>query len=197
MAAVIATTVSHLAHWLSVLTVFALVRTLFGTNTAVDSNLAIVASILHIISPAGVFLSAPYTEAPFSLMNIFGSLLYASGLAKYRRAELIKGNVYMVFSGIVLGGATILRSNGLLSGLPFLYDAILLAAGILRFGPDRRSIFKLSSTVIGGIMIAVGFALPQYIAYNEYCVTGPKTSRRPWCEATVPSIFSWVQEHYW
>ena len=197
MASIIAITISHVAHWLSVLVMFSLTRIISGNKQAGTTALPLIASILHILSPAGLFLSAPYTEALFSLLNMFGTLLYISGMAKHRQEQLFNGNLYIALSGLVSGCATIIRSNGVLSGLPFLYDSILLGVSILRFGPDRRSVSKLCSVVIGGLMIAAGFAMPQYIAYNAYCVSNPEISQRPWCEATVPSIYTWVQSHYW
>jgi phosphatidylinositol glycan class V len=44
------------------------------------------------------------------------------------------------------------------------------------------------------MLVGIGFAAPQVVAYIEYC-TGGKS--RPWCTRLIPSIYSWVQDHYW
>jgi phosphatidylinositol glycan class V len=36
------------------------------------------------------------------------------------------------------------------------------------------------------------------LAYKEYCESsGTDQGRRPWCNYWIPSIYSWVQSHYW
>src|SRR5271156_3132319 len=98
MASIIAITISHVAHWLSVLVMFSLTRIISGNKQAGATALPLIASILHILSPAGLFLSAPYTEALFSLLNMFSTLLYVSGMAKHRQEQLLNGNLYFVLS---------------------------------------------------------------------------------------------------
>ena len=36
--------------------------------------------------------------------------------------------------------------------------------------------------------------MPQAEGYLQYCTGG---NTRPWCNRWLPSIYAWVQEHYW
>lgn len=46
----------------------------------------------------------------------------------------------------------------------------------------------------GGLIIGLGIAAPQVIAWKDYCTEG---NNRPWCSNTIPSIYLWVQDYYW
>lgn len=46
----------------------------------------------------------------------------------------------------------------------------------------------------GGLIIGMGIAAPQVIAWKDYCTEG---NNRPWCSNTIPSIYLWVQDYYW
>jgi phosphatidylinositol glycan class V len=51
---------------------------------------------------------------------------------------------------------------------------------------------RLAATGLGGLAIAVGFLLPQYIAYQDLCGETPSV----WCSNALPSVYSYVQDHY-
>jgi phosphatidylinositol glycan class V len=89
--------------------------------------------------------------------------------------------------------STLTRSNGLLHGTIFLIDAFLTLRTLL---VTRKAIdlFHLLGIIIAGSLIALAFALPQAIAYTEFCTA---SNSRPWCTRTLPSIYFWVQKHYW
>ncbi len=154
---------------------------------------SLLAAVVHIVSPAGAFLSAPCSESLFSCLNFLGFYFYVDG----RNSTSLNQNLETVLAGLVIGCATIVRSNGILSGLPFLYDAALQLFNLFRNGSSVRKIRRLSALVGGGCLIAVGAAFPQYLAYIEYCTNAVQRERRPWCDFTFPSIYGWVQQHYW
>ena len=158
-----------------------------------DTVTSLLAAILHIISPAGAFLSAPCSESLFSCLNFLGFYLYICG----RKSTSVQQNLETVLAGFVIGCATIVRSNGVLNGLPFLYDAALQLFDILRDGSSVKKVRDLSALISGGCLIAVGAAFPQYLAYREYCINTVGHERQPWCDFAVPSIYGWVQQHYW
>jgi phosphatidylinositol glycan class V len=122
-------------------------------------NLAFLSAALHVLSPAGVFLSAPYAEASFSLFSFLGCYCYVSswlvrrsdssssddlwkkksaGRTHQRSLSLagsglinwILVDFWTVGAGICFGVATLLRSNGIFYGMIFAYDALLWAADI-------------------------------------------------------------------
>jgi GPI mannosyltransferase 2 len=182
-----AVVLSHIAHFLTVLLLYALSRRVSSSATS------IIAAALHIISPAGAFLSAPYSESLFSTLNILGFYLYLD--ARITGGSL--GGFKTIVAGISFGCATLVRSNGILGGLPFLYDAILQGLHLLRAGISTEGIRKLLALCAGGLLIALGALLPQYEAYQKFCRDVVEQDRRPWCDSQFPSIYGWVQRHYW
>lgn len=185
---------AHGFHLLSCLTLYQLSWSIcpsfYHLNPAQFSFLA---AGLHIISPAGIFLSAPYAESAFSFFNFFGFYLFAESLKENTRSETLKSEALMVLSGLLFGVATTIRGNGLLSGL--LYGLEGVKEIIASTNPRFR---RLLSIVLGGSLMAFCAMLPQFQAYSEYCVNiNPGENRRPWCSHQIPSIYAWVQSHYW
>lgn len=187
--------VAHVSHYFSVILLWNIASSLYDEKSFVP----FITACLHVISPAGVFLSAPYSEGPFACLNMLGFWIYV---------QVWKGNSQMsqglrclslIVSGIVFGCATTIRANGILSGIPFLLDAVYVGLQVLQ-GINQRSatvmhLLLLASTTLGGICIAGGLVLPQYLAYQEYCVEW--SSHRSWCHNTLPLVYSHVQSHYW
>ncbi|EXJ89447.1 hypothetical protein A1O3_02514 [Capronia epimyces CBS 606.96] len=188
---------SHLAHWLSVRQLFALATSLHGGEELSPSLGPFYAAALHIFSPAGVFLSAPYTESLFAFLSISGFLGYVRAASHFTRDGLVPGCINMTGAAIAFGMATFVRSNGILAGIPFLLEASATAHAILRQGVSLPRVSWLASAGLGGLLVAAGMAIPQIIAYYEYCDGREPGARRPWCESIFPSIFTWVQSHYW
>ena len=149
---------------------------------------AFVSAALHIFSPAGIFLSAPYAESPFALLQIAG---YYSYVRSRKHGGSLLGNMETIFSGVLFGAATTLRSNGLLNGILFAWDAVECGIDLLQ---NRAMMRKLTVVVIAGLLNVLGTAVPQYLAYQEYC---SETMARPWCNGIVPIIYAWAQSHYW
>jgi Gpi18-like mannosyltransferase len=186
-----------MAHLSSAYVLYFLTRGVYVKSSAHVKHVALGAALLHIVSPAGIFLSAPYAESIFSFLNISGFALYLRGMDRvYGHATLIQ-RLQLVFAGLVFGIATTIRSNGLLSGLPFLYDAIARTWAILNHGYSNRRLYDLTSLIIGGLLVASGLVIPQLFAYRMYCVDIAETARQPWCSRAIPSVYGWVQDHYW
>lgn len=142
-------------------------------------------------------MSAPYAEAPFSLLNMTGMLCYArSKRAAQCGHAAFKEDVYKLGSGALFALATLMRSNGLLSALILLYDStgyfLRIFLGQLNYDDVRRLVVSSMS----GLFVFCGFVGPQYVAYQQFC-GGSNPDHRLWCDQSVPSIYSWVQSHYW
>ena len=188
----VAIVLSHVAHLLAVLLLFTL-----SDHVMRNTTTALVAACLHIFSPAGAFLSAPYAESLFAFLQFAGFTLYFSGLRDSWAQALLLRDIKILISGLMFGMATIVRSNGILSGLPLFADFALVVISMVRSGTSAKRFRILAILGIAGCMIAVGAILPQYVAYTEYCQGTLRHERRPWCGAWPPSVFAFVQTHYW
>ncbi|KAG0136017.1 hypothetical protein HOY82DRAFT_119357 [Tuber indicum] len=172
---------ANLAHALSTAVLYAITREVFPSN----GKLPIVAAHLHVISPAGLFLSAPYSESLFALLSFSGLYCYVRG--------------YVIVSGACMFLASMVRSNGLLNGAVFLHDFWRIGWRFV-VGVERgwRVVGSLAGLGIGGLLVGAGLALPQWLAYGRYCPAGSGAGElRSWCNNTVPSIYFFVQEQYW
>jgi phosphatidylinositol glycan class V len=204
---------ANASHLLSVFVLYRLALALPLGKKENASQFAFVAATLHVVSPAGLFLSAPYGESTFSLLNFLGQLFYVSSYRNSPRSYHIRNDILLVLSGICFGVSATVRGNGLLSGILLLHDACLWAGLVLgRMGVPILSISiipaicrdaiedfpsrRMPATIIAGLLVAIGFATPQYVAWQDYCGTGVR-SKRPWCDSLPPSIFGWVQSNYW
>lgn len=190
--------IAHASHFLAVLALYNLAKSIFPGPSG--SKMAFIAACLHVISPAGLFLSAPYSESTFAFLNFLGCLLFAKSFGLGNHFD-IYGDAFLAASGLILGTATTMRGNGLLNGLIFLEEAFRLVFA-LKDGLKLSILRRLLATGFGGLCIAVGFLAPQYIAYEEFCVNHTFTSNynhtsRVWCERQLPSIYSFVQDYYW
>lgn len=187
----VAIAIAHISHLLSVLVLFRLTSTVFPTES---SGFGFAAAFFQIISPAGLFLSAPYAESLTAFLSFAGILLFSKSLSSNGQLSATQ-DLYILISGILFGVATTCRSNGILNGLLLLEEAfrtLFKFQHSLNFATLRR----LIATGTGGLLVGAGFLLPQYIAYSEYCNTSEDIIR-PWCENSIPSIYTFVQDHYW
>ncbi|EED24390.1 DUF409 domain protein [Talaromyces stipitatus ATCC 10500] len=184
---------SHLTHFCSVLVLHTLTELLFGYETRSQKLFCLVSAALHVISPAGAFLSAPYTESPFSFLNFTGFYLYSSALLAEKAGNRGRRDILVLLAGILFAAATTIRGNGIISGCLFAYDAVQGVLQFLHHGLSIDLIRRSGIVVLGGIIVALGSIIPQYIAYTEYC----GATSRPWCARFLPSIYGWVQVHYW
>ncbi|PUU79323.1 hypothetical protein B9Z19DRAFT_1192659 [Tuber borchii] len=174
---------ANTAHALSTAVLYALTREVFPSNR----KLPLVAALLHVISPAGLFLSAPYSESLFALLTFSGLYCYVRG--------------YVVVAGAWMFLATMVRSNGLLNGAVFLLDYWRVGWELVAGEGGRRgwrAMGKFVGLGIGGVLVGAGLVFPQWVAYGRYCLADAGAGEvRSWCGDTVPSIYFFVQERYW
>ena len=158
-------------------------------------RIAFVAASLHVLSPAGLFLSAPYAESLFCLCSFAGSWLYAESLSRSEPEQASKRDVLVLASSLSFAVATAARSNGVLNGALFLYDACVTSSALLKKGVGVYAVRRLLVIGLGGAILPLGMIVPQAYAYHEYCRMD--SAPRPWCSSLVPSIYTWVQDTYW
>lgn len=254
--------ISNACHLLSVLVLERIVRAVDAHGS--QGRVSFIAAALHIFSPAGLFLSAPYAESLFSLLSFLGHLTYVCSCQRSDEVRSYRHEVWLLASGVCFGLATTIRSNGVLFGLIFAYDALVGLTVLVREYPKTMNYWLYASTIgdvlvfvfckadmlthapsawplwywgifgifyfnlglislryintqsqrsanqetfnimrqmtftiAAGLCVAVGLVYPQYLAYMEYCLIADKASHREWCSKRLPSIFSWVQSHYW
>ncbi|EJT80331.1 GPI mannosyltransferase 2 [Gaeumannomyces tritici R3-111a-1] len=191
-AALVGVLVAHASHLLSALALLRLGNLVWHDQPGV----ALTATCLHVLSPAGLFLSAPVAEASFSLLSFAGMLLFAKAARAGSVGSVLARDGLTLASAVVFALATTFRSNGLLNGIPFAFAFISEASGFLSH-PSAATIWRLAVLGLGGICIAAGLIVPQAVAYQRYCLQPPGTPLRSWCNQTLPSIYSFVQREYW
>lgn len=202
--ALVGIVVAHVSHLLSVFVLYALAWQIVPPQSPRRSSIAFVTAFLHIITPGGLFLSAGYAESLFSCLNFAGMLLYAltfnlTPATTKPLARWLGATALLTASGACFGLSTTVRSNGLLSILLFVFAALARVKRILTQDIPSPSgiahgILSVVPHALASVLTLAGTVYPQYIAYQEYCTDG---NTRPWCSHLPPSIYSWVQEHYW
>lgn len=183
--------IAHVAHLFSILILYGLSMILFPSK-----QIALVTALLHIISPAGIFLSAPYAESSCALLTFLGVFLFTKSFGSGASNRSLGHDLLILASGVVFGVATTFRSNALLNGLLLLEEAFrtfINLGDVFNVATFRRLII----TGLGGMCVGIGFLLPQYLAYEEYCGATGVDSTRIWCKNTIPSIYTFVQAYYW
>lgn len=187
--------VSHVSHALSVFLLWMLSGAVLGSETASQRTWCLISAALHVMSPAGAFLSAPYSESVFACVHFLGLYLYSIALRADHAGYLVRRDACWVAAGIAFAVATLIRSNGILSGCLFAYDAMEAGMEWLSRGLSVGLLRRMLFIGLGGGIIAVAMVGAQFVGYLSYCTaTDPP---RPWCRQLVPSIYNWVQSHYW
>jgi len=131
----------------------------------------------------------------FACFNFLGMLL--ASYLRLRASSLPDAAaqcIAVILAGLCFGLASTVRGNGLLSILVFVEPGLILLGRFLKHPSDLPALLKLLAVGTSALIILVGAALPQYYAYTQYCMG---QSSRPWCHHTIPSIYNWVQQHYW
>ncbi|KAI0093305.1 GPI mannosyltransferase 2 [Irpex rosettiformis] len=146
----------------------------------------------HFGSPSVAYLAALLSLLPsspvtlrFSVYNEpFFTYLSYKGMLSCATQDLVAATVFFT-------GAASLRSNGfMLSGF-IVWKSIVepILAG------KRLSIHQISLVGVSTGLIFGPFALHQYSAYKAFCLHDSQDF--PWCSATLPSVYGYVQAKYW
>lgn len=179
------------------LVLYALTCQLIPASDTRRRRIAYTTACLHVISPAGLFLSASYGESAFALLNFGGMALFMAGRPQqHDNIDILYATSATVASGVAFGLASVVRSNGLFSGIILAWDAVTYLPRLQGTLLQRQwnDMIRLIGLLLAGTIMLVFQILLQGQAYLQYC-TGE--SWRPWCSWFPPSIYTWVQQHYW
>lgn len=171
---------------------------LIPSNNDTKRRIAFIASCLHILSPAGLFLSAPYAESTFAALNFWGMYCYlrSSKLSSTEYDGAINAAFGMFAAGASFGAASAIRGNGILSGLVLAWDALVCLPSLPNIVQQHQwpRLIRFTGILSGGLILACVYSITQTSAYLEFCTDG---NSRPWCNSLYPSIYTWVQKNYW
>ncbi|KAL8143267.1 hypothetical protein V2J09_016299 [Rumex salicifolius] len=146
-----------------------------------DPEASLQASVLFCLNPASIFYSSIYSESLYSLLT-FGGLYY-----------LISGAKNISVPWLALSGFA--RSNGVLNAGYFCFQTMHQCYNAI-FVKRRASLLLrvLAVGLLRCICIFVPFIAFQ--AYGYYNLCGRRSSlevTRPWCKATVPLLYNFIQ----
>lgn len=186
----VATAGSNAAHFAAAVVLHHYTRAVFaGARLFSPARMAWAALVAFVLSPAGVFLTAPYAELAAALCS-FGCLhLRERGAAQMSRA-------LYVASGAAAAAAYGCRANCLLLGGVYLFD---LAGGETWWAVPapmaaaRRTVPRWWA-VAAGLVLAAALVVSNAVSYVAVCGAG---DRGEWCDAAVPVLFAYAQAHYW
>ncbi|GKT77535.1 GPI mannosyltransferase 2 [Colletotrichum tofieldiae] len=163
--------VAHAAHLFAALMLHELTLKLFSR-----SRLAFLSALLHILSPAGLFLSAPYAESLCAFFSFAGYYVLAG--VSCRPKGSLRWTAGQILAGAIFGLATASRSNGLLNGLPFAIECLMILPPLLASPTNLKTIAALFGPIVGGLLVATGSVVPQALAWLRYC--SGASEARPW-----------------
>lgn len=163
---------ANLAHYLSIV-VFYEWTCLFSKNP----KFSLVSTLLLVLNPAGVFLTAPYSE-PVSTLCVYCGM-YFRELTKHQQRKL--SLVTTVVSGLFIAYAIMCRLNTVLIGYVHLYDLF-----------TAKSLWDGFLALCGGGVAALGLLITTLLPSFYFC-----PDRTAWCEAGRWTFMSFAQSHYW
>ncbi|EMR10094.1 hypothetical protein PNEG_01844 [Pneumocystis murina B123] len=172
--ALVSIIISHLFHFFSIFILYHLTFKIYKSR-----DMAIVTSLLYLISPSGIFLSAGYSESLFSFVTFLGFIFFEEG--------------YNFLAALTWCIASTIRSNGILWSIFFLNSVFVYIYKFLK-SPRFCLFFKIVKFGIYSTIVCTGFFWIQYHAYIKFC---RKKKQRNWCFKRIPSIYSFVQSYYW
>jgi len=148
-----------------------------------DGQQAARAAFLFCLNPAGVFYSALYTESLFAFLTFAGALSLAVD-SPWRAA-------------LAFFAASATRSNGVANCLLLAWHSARRVGEMSRAEGKRAPwgpiVLEALACAARCAFVIAPFVLFQLWAWLRFCVG----TTRPWCTRMHPSIYSFVQAHYW
>ncbi|RLV86939.1 GPI mannosyltransferase [Meyerozyma sp. JA9] len=177
-------------HLAACISMHFLVETTFGKISMFRSrakSIALASSLAYVISPAGIFLTAPYSESFCNVLVVTGLWFREAALGKTPVLSSFKntGSVILyLLSGSLIAISFGVRANSVLFGLFYLYD--------LQKAWQNSLVTDFILTLAAGGQLAVAIAVSIWYPYSVFC-----PGRGEWCHSWFPSLFSYAQSKYW
>ncbi|KAJ7005267.1 GPI mannosyltransferase 2 [Populus alba x Populus x berolinensis] len=163
-------------------------RTVLVPLVSVIGHRAVLALAGYLVNNVAFVLAAVYfyryTESLYALLSLGG--LY----------HLISGASNVAVLWFALSGCA--RSNGVLNAgylcfqtMHQAYDAVFL---------QKRAHLAVKVLIVGAlrcICVFIPFIAFQAYGYYNICHGHSLDETRPWCEAKIPLLYSYIQSHYW
>ncbi|KAF9544109.1 hypothetical protein EC957_012404 [Mortierella hygrophila] len=154
---------------------YRLTKELFGREP-----FAFLTAMLYVLTPSGIFMSAIYTESTFAALSFTGMLFAA------RKQYLLAAIAWSI--------SCTARSNGILYAGFIIYDLVVR----MDFSkPLFHKVFVLVKAGLLSLITWIGFVAVQFYGYSLYCTDSSNIDARPWCNANIPLIYTFVQDFYW
>ncbi|EWC45205.1 hypothetical protein DRE_06093 [Drechslerella stenobrocha 248] len=200
-------TCSCVSHLVSAIVLFHLTTLLFqsaqlkGRKPGQDPVrlVAFVAASLHVLSPAGIFLIAPYNEAIFSALSFLGYWSYSSAIKSTAPdgKHSWKNEILLLSSAALFGVSSLFRSNGVINGVLFAFEFSQSLWRLISGINPSANLRLFVASGAAGALVGVPVLWRQYVGWLEYCSSETDSLSREWCSKSLPSVYNFVQSHYW
>ena len=149
-------------------------------------RLSYLSAAFFVLSPASVFLIAPYTECTFVFLSLCAFCLHERGR--------------LLPSSCVFALAAATRSNGALYAVFPTCEALQVGWQVWRGEKrDGRGLRRVVEAGVGVLIIAVPSVLYGWWSARAYCDASSSSALTlpAYCASLLPSMYSEVQRRYW
>lgn len=141
-----------------------------STSVLSSSSMGYQATLFYIFPASNIFMSAVYTESPFSMLT-FWALYWLQVRQK------------LWIATILFAAAGLFRSNGILA-IAFILHGCLA---------DRKGKFE---RIVSACLVYLPYYLYSWWSYNLYCHPALTAARHDWCDS-FSSIYPFIQKRFW
>ncbi|KAJ5070543.1 gpi mannosyltransferase 2 [Anaeramoeba ignava] len=182
--------ISNLSNILAAILMFKLTL-----HLSKNEKFSVISTLMFCLSPANIFMTVIYTESQFALFTFAG--IYFLNTSEKNTGNSGRNFFRYLLSIIcfMLSGAT--RSNGMINAGFILFDSLH------RFKIARKItdfLVIIFQSLFAVVLIMIPNIVYQFYAYKQFCLSEfiKNTTGVPsWCNNTIPSIYGYVQNHYW
>lgn len=163
--------ISNGCHFISVLTMYDISLHIFD-----DGYFSFLSAAFLLLVPAQAVMSAVYSESLFTCLCLLGLCAF------YGRLRVRAALAWCMASAT--------RSNGVFMSGFLVYEYLHK----IRHISSHKAFVRFIQLVILCMVSWTGFLAVLRFGQHLYCDAG---NPRPWCHATLPNIYAFVQAHYW